>query len=168
MSGFRQVLVRGIPVHGYRVLADGRIWSEKTKRFLVPYGTGRRGYLAVALRHDGKTIRALVHHLVAEAFIGPRPVGFDVCHNDGVLLHNQASNLRYATRSENLADREAHGTSQRGERNPAAKLTNSQAEELRRRRARGEHLRPLALHFGITESAVSRIFCGTRRSSPCS
>lgn len=45
-----------------------------------------------------------VHGLVAEVFIGPRPEGLDVCHNDGDKSNNRASNLRYDTHSENQKD----------------------------------------------------------------
>ncbi|WP_341266958.1 NUMOD4 motif-containing HNH endonuclease [Gordonia malaquae] len=54
----------------------------------------------------------LVHHLVAEAFIGPRPDGMSVCHQDDVKDNNRASNLHYGTTSENIRDcvRNGHHT----------------------------------------------------------
>lgn len=51
-----------------------------------------------------------VHHLVAEAFIGPRPPGLEICHNNGDGADNRASNLRYDTKSANELDRVRHGT----------------------------------------------------------
>lgn len=65
------------------------------------------GYARVSL---GKGNLHLVHHLVAAAFIGPRPDGHDVCHNDGDRLNNAAANLRYDTRRGNLLDKRKHGT----------------------------------------------------------
>jgi hypothetical protein len=44
-------------------------------------------------------------------FIGPRPDGLDVCHNNGDRLDNQVGNLRYGTRSENMLDTVPHGRS---------------------------------------------------------
>jgi len=159
----RPAVFRGLPIAGYRVSGDGRVWSDKSRRFLKAYATGS-GYLALALCRDGEVVRVYLHHLVAEAFIGTRPDGADVCHNDGNRGHNAFWNLRYGTRADNLADRDEHGTAQRGERNPAAKLTDSQAGEIRVRRAAGEPLRDLAAEFGVCESAVSRIASGKRRA----
>lgn len=68
------------------------------------------GYVLVHLSiHDARKART-VHTVVAEAFIGPRPKGFDVCHNNGNRQDNRAENLRYDTRSANHLDRIAHGT----------------------------------------------------------
>jgi hypothetical protein len=50
-----------------------------------------------------------VHRLVALAFMGPCPVGMEVCHNDGNHLNNVVTNLRYDTRSQNQLDRVRHG-----------------------------------------------------------
>ena len=42
-----------------------------------------------------------VHRLVAEAFIGPCPVGHQVHHKDGNGLNNHITNLKYVTDAEN-------------------------------------------------------------------
>lgn len=47
-----------------------------------------------------KTYR--VSSLIAEAFLGVRPDGFDVSHEDEDSFNNNASNLRYETRKDNL------------------------------------------------------------------
>ena len=80
-------------------------------RVLKP-NPNREGYLGVSLYSGGKATRRrrLIHQLVAEAFIGPRPEGFDVCHNDGDKTNNRADNLRYDTRSANILDSVRHGT----------------------------------------------------------
>lgn len=72
----------------------------------------RRGYLGVSLYSGIKASRRrrVIHQLVAEAFIGARPEGLDVCHNDGDKTNNRADNLRYDTRSENILDAVRHGT----------------------------------------------------------
>lgn len=49
-----------------------------------------------------------------ETFVGLRPDGLEVCHNDGVHTNNQLTNLRYDTRRENLRDRVRHGTFRNG------------------------------------------------------
>ena len=49
---------------------------------------------------EGKT--RTVHSLVAEAFLGPRPEGYDIDHINGDKTRNEASNLRYVTHTENM------------------------------------------------------------------
>lgn len=67
----------------------------------------QRGYYAVSLPG---TPRADIHVLVAAAFIGPRPDGHYVCHNDGNPLNNHVDNLRYDTPAGNARDKRIHGT----------------------------------------------------------
>ena len=164
-NGARPVIRRGKAMSGYFVTPDGHVWSAKTGRFLRAYDVaGPPPYCGVVLCVDGRFHRATVHQLVAEAFIGPRPPGLDVCHRDGNRKNNRPENLRYGTRSDNLADRDLHGTHQRGERNPSARLTDSQAEEIRARRQTGELLSSLAGTFGVRESTISRIANNKRRA----
>ncbi|AOE44967.1 HNH endonuclease [Gordonia phage Twister6] len=64
------------------------------------------GHRYVNLRRPGapRARSTLVHQMVAEAFIGPRPAGSEVRHFDGNPDHNHASNLRWGTRSEQRRD----------------------------------------------------------------
>lgn len=68
---------------------------------------GRRNVVLYGV--DNKKTRR-IHQLVAEAFIGPRPPGMEVCHRDGDPGNNHVSNLRYGTHSENMIDKKRHGT----------------------------------------------------------
>lgn len=43
-----------------------------------------------------------VHHVIAEAFLGPRPLGAEVDHLDGDPTNNAASNLEYVSHAENM------------------------------------------------------------------
>ena len=65
-----------------------------------------KGYPMVTL---GKAGNRLVHQLVLEAFVGPRPPGIPVCHNDGDRTNNHLNNLRYDSPSENMYDVVRHG-----------------------------------------------------------
>lgn len=94
----------------YSATTDGRIWSHKGQgRYLKP-AVDQRGYHRVSLRLDGRTVTRTVHALVALAFIGPRPEGLEVCHNDGNPQNNRADNLRYDTHASNMRDKRLHGT----------------------------------------------------------
>lgn len=61
---------------------------------------GSRGYMQASIKRKTKNI----HVLVAETFIGPRPLGYHVCHLDGDKTNNKLSNLRYDTPKANWED----------------------------------------------------------------
>jgi hypothetical protein len=70
-------------------------------RILEPALSTRRQYLTVILCRNQQKTMAMVHTLVAAAFIGPRPDGYEINHKDGHKLNNRADNLEYVTKSGN-------------------------------------------------------------------
>ena len=71
------------------------------------------------------------------------------------------SHLRWATRSENIADKLRDGTDQFGVRNAMASLTEDQVKEMRRRYAAGGvRQKDLAAEFGIARASVGSIVTG--------
>ncbi|MDB4946215.1 MAG: hypothetical protein JWP97_5749 [Labilithrix sp.] len=63
-------------------------------------------YRSVMVKWDGgKRKPAYVHHLVALAFLGPRPDGAEVLHGAKGSSCNAAENLRYGTPDENGGER---------------------------------------------------------------
>ena len=89
--------------------SDGRVHRYKGK--VLSAGLSKRGgYPLVSLYTQGKNQSHYVHSLVAEAFIGTRPSGTEVCHNDGDPTNNHVDNLRYGTSSDNELDKVRHGT----------------------------------------------------------
>lgn len=98
------------------------------------------GYLRYALTSpDGKT-GVLAHRLVAEAFIGPAPTPkHEVAHNSGSRVSCYHRDLRWATRAENDADTNTHGTTRIGERNGRAKITEADVDFIRREYRRVKH-----------------------------
>lgn len=71
---------------------------------------GKRGYPTVRLCNGPVQRTYNVHRLLMAAFVGPRPNGFDICHNNGIRTDNRLDNLRYDSRSENAFDSVRHGT----------------------------------------------------------
>lgn len=89
---------------------DGR--TRKKKGTALRQFTWGHGYRYVMLSKHNESEKKYVHHLVLEAFVGPRPSGLVCCHNDGNEANNTLLNLRWDTPSENNRDRVRHGTHQ--------------------------------------------------------
>lgn len=122
----------------------------------------KNGYLTVSLTKPGGVRRyAYVHHLVAEAFLGPKPEGAEVCHNDGTRAHNHDTNLRYDTRSANALDRHDHGTMNQahGEDHYFRKLTDEDVRWVRKT-AGGMSQREMAAVLGVTHGTVGNAIRG--------
>ncbi len=94
-----------------------------------------------------------VHALVAAAFLGARPAGHQVCHNNGVSADNRVENLRYDTPAGNAADTARHGRL-KGTKNGQAKLTEEHVRRARQMRAAGKTLAAIGDIFGVHESTI--------------
>jgi hypothetical protein len=127
-------------------------WREKQ-----PYTT-QKGHKRIELRTtDGRAIRVMVHVLVLEAFVGPRPVGMEACHCDGNPANNDVVNLRWDSPTANWRDRRKHGRGCEGVKNVHAKLNDDVVREIRGMRANGAKLRELAERFGVSTAKISQI-----------
>ena len=118
-------------------------------RVLKPGRMNRFGHCSVAI---GKGNSRTVHSLVAEAFIGPRPEGFDVAHLNGDGADNRAENLAYVSRSENNQHMVHHGK---------RKLTVEQVESVKAKTdwAHGEKA-AAARALGVSPQMLSSILVG--------
>lgn len=121
---------------------------------------GNPGYVKLSLYRDGVRHVTRLHVLVAAAFLGERPRGAHVAHNDGNPCNNRADNLRYATAAANLRDRSAHGTDNRGVRNGHARLDEHQVQIVRNRLREGERQVDIAASLGVARTTVSAIATG--------
>lgn len=72
------------------------------------------GYLRVNIRRGGVRFTRSVHRLVLEAFVGPRPPGFEARHLDGNPVNNALSNLAWGSSKQNSEDKRRHGTERNG------------------------------------------------------
>lgn len=100
---------------GYYVDEQGEVYNYRGTR--LAQQVTDKGYCRVHLSINGEPKSKSVHSLVAETFIGPRPVGYQIRHKDGVKTNNTIGNLVYGTPSENEADKAAHGTKSIGDKN---------------------------------------------------
>ena len=111
--------IAGYP--GYQISDQGRVRSidrtitRKTKRGPVLARLKGR-VLAVCMANSGYLVamigraRPYVHDLVLTAFVGERPAGYQAAHYNGDRRDNTPGNLRWASRSDNEADKLRHGT----------------------------------------------------------
>lgn len=137
-------------------------WGEPGERNyrgrVLRKGKTPKGYELVSFTAPGRKRRyAYVHDLIAEAFIGPKPPGLEVCHDDGVPWHNWLYNLRYDTRAANSADRHRHGTMDvydKGEAHRCAVLTEAAVHYIRAVRPHVT-LQELADRYGVSTTTIS-------------
>ena len=91
-------------IYGYPHLIvsnRGKVRSLLLDREIKAF-VSNRGYLRVALCKGKTTKYVHVHRLVAEAFV-PNPNGYDtVDHIDGNKLNNNAANLQWLSRRDNI------------------------------------------------------------------
>ena len=93
----------------YEVSSLGRV-RRLPKGNILKHGVAGRGYARVTLSVNSVVRGKYVHHLVADAFLGKRPTGADVCHINGDIFDPRLDNLRYGTRHSNMRDSLRHGT----------------------------------------------------------
>ena len=85
---------------GYFVTEDGKVWSEKTQKFLTPCFNSN-GYYIVTVRDEEGQHHPRIHRLVAEAFI-PNPNNLPIVnHKDENKINNAVENLEWCTYSYN-------------------------------------------------------------------
>lgn len=133
-----------------------RLWRGRQLKQTVM----SNGYFEVSLCSAGARIVRTVHSVVAEAFHGPGPAGYEVAHANGRRLDNRADNLSWKTRADNHADKIVHGTTNRGMRHGNAKLSDDSVRRIRRLCARGWSHQDAAAIFGVSRANVSRIIRG--------
>lgn len=148
----------------YRVSSLGKVESLHRGRRLILKGfDDGYGYLQVRLRANGLNRSVKIHKLVAEAFLGPCPVGMEVNHMKGIKTDNRAKMLEYMTKPENIAHAVANGLRAEGENASMAKLSDAQVDEIIRRAAAGESKPFLAKEFLVTDGHIRQLARGNRR-----
>lgn len=120
--------------------------------------TFRLGYGRINLNYK---IRS-AHRVSWEAHMGKIPVGLHVLHRCDCPPCVNPEHLFLGTHLDNMKDkcRKNRSPSFAGDRNPAAKLSNEQVIEVRRRLAAGEKGRHIAKSLNVSESTVSGIKVG--------
>jgi hypothetical protein len=143
----------------YHISNFGRVRLACDKKFgkagliMKAYSGGQ--YSIVQLSNKKKKTH-YIHRLVAAAFMGPCPDGLVVLHNNGDSKDNKASNLRYGTQRENIADSSTHGTMCLGENHPSSKLTMDDVKYLRS--IEKPNSGQLAKKFGVSRALIWKVY----------
>lgn len=150
--------VRGLP---REIMVKGRPHRLPGRERVVHLR--KDGYPQVVLTRDNKKRPFKVHVLVAAAFIGPRPEGYDVNHRNADRADNRAGNLEYVTRSENNLHAMKLGRMSipglKGEQHPHAKLTADSVRYIRAMKGVKTN-RELAAEFGVSQAVIWRAQAG--------
>lgn len=144
----------------YLIYEDGRIYS-------IPRYKVRGGFVKPCLNSKGypriffytknengfRRTRKLVHLLVADVFLPPKPEGHEINHKDGNPRNPHYKNLEWLTRSKNIQ----HGFDKLGRFGPGRKLKREQILSIRKRRKNGEFLTNISKDFNVSPGAVDQI-----------
>jgi len=125
---------------------------RKVRGRVIRCAPGENGYPRVSL--SGRKFR-LVHVLVAEAFLGPKPTGQQVRHLNGNRSDPRLCNLAYGTQSEN-----SHDCYDYGGRCGRGKLFREDVLDIRNRANAGKNQRELAEEYGVSRQTVVDIKSG--------
>lgn len=162
-------MIREIPgFPGYYVSDDGKVFTSWRAggRYTKPNGRGPNpmaqipagaGYLSVTL---GRGRKRYVHRLVALAFHGEPPAGFEACHIDGDKTNNRADNLRWASRQDNMRDNIAQGKTTPGSKSAVAKLVESDVAVIKQLMVERVSHRALAERFSVSQATIALIATG--------
>jgi hypothetical protein len=92
------------------------------------------------------------------------PENHSALHSCGNAWCVNPSHIRYGDHKENAADAKRHGTLPSGEDHANARLSNEAVQAIRESYADGTTQAVCARHHGISQSTVSKIVLGKRRT----
>lgn len=164
----KKIITKEIPrFNGYYIASsDGKIIRNKPG-----YGTyvGKvlspktiNGYEAIVICINRVTYDCLVHVLVVEAFLGPKPKGYEVNHKDLDKTNNHYKNLEYLTGKDNTrhAIRNGHKGGVKGEKHYNSKLTWKKVRKIKRLVAKGWTRTRIGKLMNYHSSGITRIMNG--------
>ena len=124
--------------------------SSDSYQFVVvfPFGQKTKSGTAVSKKH-------FVHRMVMDAFVGSCPEGMTVDHIDRNRQNNKLENLRYATKSEQDANRDLSGIS--GENSRFSKLDWDKVRKIRQLHTEGKAITTMAKRFNVGGDTIRRV-----------
>jgi hypothetical protein len=144
---------------------SGASYQIRERILSTPLNTN--GYPNVNLCMRGERRLWRVHRLIALAFLSSHyPLSHnEINHINGNKTDNRVENLERCSRSENGKHAHATGLNRgvKGHNHPMAKLTNAQAEEIRKKYSPFKYtMQMLAKEYGISDSNICGIIKNKR------
>ena len=134
-----------------RVLKSGKLKKGR----ILKQSNHSAGYKCLML---GANSFHLSHYLILLTFVGRRPVGYEVSHEDDNRANNRLDNLSYATPADNTRNKVKNGRQARGERAGGAKLKKRQVITiLTSNKSNAELARRYNVHAGHISSIRRRV-----------
>ena len=129
------------------------------KEKLLKPNKDKAGYLYVSFYDKNKNItKSLkIHRLVALAFCEGYEDGLEVNHKDGNKQNNNAENLEWVTRSQNIRDIFKRGRKVNGELSNSSKLMNRDIGIIASLYDSGIKQEIIAKAFGVSQGTISNI-----------
>ena len=107
----------------YEINGDGTIFrnvkSKKQSKIVLDLHHSAKGYYYVWVCLKKKVKRLPIARLVAECWLGDKPDGYEIDHIDRNSHNNDYRNLRYASKSEQMKNRDYSRIVARGTKNLA-------------------------------------------------
>jgi hypothetical protein len=162
-----EVILRRVEAAQFRIDSEGRIWRIHPDGDRPAGNRTTLGYIQVRLMVRGRRYHVGAHRLVWWYFKGPIPRCYVINHLNGVKDDNRPENLECVTPSQNTLHAYRTGLKdQRGQINPAAKLSDHEVARVRLAYASGGVTQQqLADRFGVRHQHISRLVRGERRAT---
>lgn len=136
----------------YQVSDLGNVRNTKRENILKPH-VDKDGRVSIQLSKNGNRKTTRVCRLVALGFIGEKPKGYHVCHNDGNARNNELINIRYDTPTENSIDFYRYGS-----KTANGILTIEQVLEIRKLYNINKYTQQrLSMMFKVSQRTISNI-----------
>jgi len=123
----------------------------------IKFYPNRIGYLYTVRKYRRKVIGIFLHQYVARYFIGERPVGKVVCHEDNNKTNCAIWNLRYDTQKQNNLDALRDGLFLN-----RSKITKDDAVRIKSLRGT-VNAATLAAEYGTSIKSIYRVWSGERK-----
>ena len=145
------------------VAKDGLVIKSTRSGKILKQGMNTHGYLHVTIKDShGNYKLKRVHRLVAETYHGIKEGSWDVHHIDHCKTNNNADNVMWATRSENVLAAIDHGVNpSRGETHPNAEYSDVFIKEVCQKLQDGWRNIDIEKDMGIDRHHIGHIKKGT-------
>lgn len=145
-------------VNRYVTRSDGKVLFLKG-RVLTTFGSTTCNYKEVQLSRDSVPKKYMVHRLVAVCFLGlDVNSDLEVNHKNGNKFDNRICNLEIVTHKQNIKHSiDTMLKKDYGEKHVHAKLTNQQADDIRRMWWNGIKQVDMANMYGVCKQVINNI-----------